>query len=466
MSVETLWVNAQPLSSRSLEVIEVVNPSTGEIVAVIPAGCADDSESAVSAAEAAQPEWAARPLIERMALVHQMIDQVALHAEELAQLEALEMGHSYIMAKEWILGVLDSAKRVIDAAPGTLLETLPDGDFVRRDSYGVAVMVVPWNYPLVIALRALPGLLVSGHTVVWKPSEKSPLSARRAIELMKLPPGVVNLVLGDARAGKTLVADPRVGLVIHTGSVASGREIASVSGQLLRPAILELGGKDPVVIDEGIDVDWAAKQVAKGAFINTGQLCTSMERIYVHHSIAESFTKALHEQALLEVVGDGRNKETTIGPLVDERQLKIVTAHVDQAVIAGAKVITGGAPLSGPGFFYPPTILVDCTPDMAIMTEETFGPVAPIMVVDSFEEGVRQASGTEFGLGATVLTLSPENVALGATIPAAVVWVNEWGGGSKFETHEPAKSSGLGAVGDGAAFLRGVTSPRWVHLGE
>src|SRR5207237_633786 len=134
-----------------------------------------------------------------------------------------------------------------------LLEPLPDGDYVQRVPYGVAGMIVPWNYPLVIALRALPGLLVAGNTVVWKPSEKSPLSARRLVDLIDLPAGTVNLLLGDARAGKPLVANPDVDLVIHTGSVASGREIGSVSGRLVRPAILELGGKDPVIVDEGVD---------------------------------------------------------------------------------------------------------------------------------------------------------------------------------------------------------------------
>src|SRR5919202_4079470 len=232
---------------------------------------------------------------------------------------------------------------------------------------GVAALLVPWNDPIAIAGGQLGACLVTGNTVVLKPSEKTPLSTIRLVELLDLG-AVLHLLLGDARAGRPLAAHPEVALVIHTGAVATGRELAAACAGDLRKALLELGGKDPLIVDEGVDPAWAAGQAAAGAFANAGQLCTSVERIYVHAAVAEPFVAAL-------VAGAERAR---IGPLIDERQREIVHRHVTEAVDGGAEVRTGGAPADGPGFFYPPTVLAGCTDDMAVMREETFGPVAAV----------------------------------------------------------------------------------------
>ena len=300
--------------------------------------------------------------------------------------------------------------------------------------------------------------------MILKPSERSPLSAIGLVDLLELPPGVLNVVLGDGRAGAPLAAHPDVDFVSFTGSTAVGRSIASASASQLRPVALELGGKDPVIVDSDVDPGWAAEQVAVGAFTNTGQICTSMERIYVHRAVYDPFVERLTELAAAHVMGPGTEESTTLGPLVDERQRRIVASHVEDALARGARALTGGAVPDRPGFFYPPTVLVDVTDDMVVMNEETFGPVAPVMAVSSFEEALEKAASSEYGLAATVLTRDTAHAEAAArALPAAIVWVNEWQGGHPDFEYEPARSSGYGRTG-GRAWLDTVTRPKAIHM--
>ncbi len=308
-------------------------------------------------------------------------------------------------------------------------------------------MITPWNFPVTMVLGALGPLLAAGNTVVVKPSERSPLSAVRLFELLDLPPGVVNLVLGDARAGAPLAEHERIRLVHFTGSVEAGRQVGARTGDMLRRAVLELGGKDPVVIDSGVDPVATAAAVAFGAFINTGQICTSMERIYVHQDVADEFVAALVEAAEAYAFGDGHDEGVMMGPLVDERQRDIVRRHVADAVERGATIRAGGAEPDGKGFFYPATVLTGVDESMLVMSEETFGPLAPVVVVSSFEEGLERASRSRFGLGATVYTDDPDHMAAAARIPAGVVWINQWQGGGPERLYEPAGDSGHGRHG-------------------
>ncbi len=225
---------------------------------------------------------------------------------------------------------------------------------------------------------------------------------------------MVNLVLGDARAGAPLVEHEQIRLVHFTGSVEAGRRIGAGTGGRLCRSILELGGKDPVVVDSGVDPVATAAAIAFGAFVNTGQICTSMERIYVHQDIAREFVDALVDAASTYALGDGHDAETVLGPLVDARQRDIVHRHVTDAVERGARVHVGGVIPKRTGFFYPATVLTDIDDSMLVMTEETFGPIAPIVVVSSFEEGLERASSSRFALGATVYTHNPDHAAAAA----------------------------------------------------
>jgi acyl-CoA reductase-like NAD-dependent aldehyde dehydrogenase len=295
---------------------------------------------------------------------------------------------------------------------------------------------------------------VTGNTVVLKPSEKTPLSTIRLVELLDLPAGVLELLLGDERAGRPLAAHPEVDLVVHTGSIATGRELAALTARDLRKALLELGGKDPLVVDAGVDPVWAAEQTAAGAFANAGQLCTSVERIYVHAAVVEPFVAALAAQA----------ERTTIGPLIDERQREVVHRHVTEALDAGAELETGGVPADGPGFFYPPTVLSGCTPAMAVMREETFGPVAAVQAVASFDDALREANATEYGLAATVLTPSMAHAqSAWRELRAGTVKVNAVWGGAPGGAAQPQGASGTG-FGYGPELLDEVTLTKVVHV--
>ncbi|MFI0355743.1 aldehyde dehydrogenase family protein [Actinomadura sp. 9N407] len=453
--------------TRGDAVHEVIDPATEEAVARCPSGSAEDVRRAVDAAVEAQPAWAALPVAERVARLTRWADAVAERAAELAEAECREMGKPVALGTGFIggaaLGFKAAVAEVLDypfeetvAGPGG------SGTTILRKPLGATAVIVPWNFPVPMVLGAIGPLLAAGNTVVLKPSERSPMSAVRLLELADLPPGVVNLVLGDSRAGVPLVADDRIGLVHFTGSVDAGRQVGRESGARLHRSILELGGKDPVVIDAGVDPAATAAAVAFGAFANSGQICTSMERIYVHQDVAGAFIDALVDVAGTYALGDGRDETTVLGPLVDRRQLDIVERHVADAVERGATVRTGGKAPGGRGFFYPATVLTEVDDSMLVMTEETFGPLAPVMVVSSFEEGLEKAAGTRFGLAATVYTGDPAHMAAARDIPAGVVWVNQWQGGGPERLYEPAGDSGMGATGSRAAY-DAATRPVSVH---
>lgn len=454
--------------SRSGTSLDLVNPATEEVIARLPGGCADDVDRAVTAAVRAQPAWASLPLTERVARIHEWADAVSEHVSELAELECREMGKPVGLGRSFIDGAVAGLRVAADQAltyPFEETVSRPDGSRSRilRHPLGATAVITPWNFPVPMVLGALGPLLASGDTVVVKPSERSPLSTVRLFELLPLPPGVVNLVLGDARAGAPLAEHEEVRLVHFTGSVETGRRVGAGAGERLHRSVLELGGKDPVVVDAGVDVRATATAVAFGAFVNTGQICTSMERVYVHQEVAEEFVDALVAAAGTYTTGDGLDEGTVLGPLVDERQRDTVRRHVADAVARGATVRAGGVEPEGKGFFYPATVLTDVDESMLVMNEETFGPVVPVAVVSSFEEGLERASRSRFGLAATVYTEDPEHITAATRIPAGITWVNQWQGGGPEGRYEPAGDSGMGTAGAHASY-DAATRAATVHI--
>ncbi|WP_369212253.1 aldehyde dehydrogenase family protein [Streptomyces flavofungini] len=431
-------------------VLDVVDPATEEVVARVPAGSPADVDRAVEAAVAAQPGWASLSVAERVARIAEWADVITAHADELAELERREMGKPLALGRTFIEAAAAGMKSAAEAALSYAFEERfehPDGETrIVRHPLGATAVITPWNFPLAVLLGSLGPLLAAGNTVVVKPSERSPLSAVRLCELLTLADGVVNLVLGDARAGAPLAEHDGIQLVHFTGSVAAGRAVGAGAGRQLHRAMLELGGKDAVVVDADVDVRATAAAVALGSFLNTGQICTSMERIYVHQDIAAEFTEALVSAAEEYTPGEA------LGPLVDARQRDIVREHVADAVARGATIRTGGAEPPGKGYFYPPTVLTDVDESMLVMTEETFGPIAPVAVVADFAEGLERAARSRFGLAATVYTHDPEHIEAATRLPAGIVAVNQWQGGSAEMVWEPAGDSGMGATGAHAAY--------------
>jgi succinate-semialdehyde dehydrogenase/glutarate-semialdehyde dehydrogenase len=447
--------------------LDVLDPATGERIGTIPAGGAAEAEAAVDAARAAQPGWAARPAAERGALLKAAARRLQAHLDELAELQTRENGKPLADSRGGVQACIGAIEQYAELGPlhrGRLLHGEPGAtDAMVPEPRGVAALLVPWNDPLAIAGQNLAACLVTGNAVVLKPSEKTPLSTVRMVELLDLPGGCLQLLLGDARAGRALVAADGVDVVLHTGSVATGRAIAAACAPRLRKAVLELGGKDPLVVDAGVDPAWAAAQAASGAFANAGQVCVAVERIYVHEAVAEPFLAELTARARALRVGPGLEPGTEMGPLVDAAQRALVHRHVTEAVAAGAEVRCGGEIPGGPGFFYPPTVLGGVTDEMAVMREETFGPVAPVRVVGSFEEALAAADGTEYGLAATVLTPDEEHGRRACrALRAGTVKVNAvWGGAPGGAAH-PRKASGTG-YGYGPELLDEVTQLKVVH---
>jgi succinate-semialdehyde dehydrogenase/glutarate-semialdehyde dehydrogenase len=453
-------VAGTPTPSASPEALDVLDPSTGALLGRIPAGCEADADAAVRAARAAAPGWARTPAGERAGMLRAAARALAAHAEELAAVQRAEGGKPEADSRGGVeagIGELEQFAALGTVHRGrTLQGAWGAADFAVHEPWGVVALLVPWNDPVAIALGQLGAALVAGNTVVFKPSEKTPLSAVRLTELLagELPAGVVNLLLGDARAGRPLAAHPGVDLVMHTGSVATGREIARTLAGTGRKALLELGGKDPLVVDAGVDPAWAAAQAAAGAFANAGQICTSVERIYVHADVAEPFVAALVEEA-------GRAQ---IGPMIDAAQREVVDRHVREAVAAGAQVRCGGAVPAGDGFHYPPTVLTGADDDMAVMREETFGPVAAVRVVGSFDEALEAANATEYGLAATVLTPSQEHAQRAwRELEAGTVKVNAVWGGAPGGSAAPRRASGQGH-GYGPELLDELTRTKVVHV--
>jgi acyl-CoA reductase-like NAD-dependent aldehyde dehydrogenase len=446
------------------------DPSGNGAVTEIRFSTEEDVTRVVDLAARQRFSWRATPPGDRATYLRAAAAAVRADADLLGDLLARTTGHlrraarasarvaADLLDEAAVSGLLD-AGRSLAGAPGGV-------DTVRREPRGVVGILTPWNDPYPAAAGLFAAALITGNTVVHKPSERSAVAgwelARRIAAA--LPPGVVGVLAGGPEIGAAIAADPRVDVVAHIGSTATGRSIAAVVGGRGGRIVLENGGKDALLVDAGVDPAWAAAQIATGAFTNAGQLCTSVERVYLHADVAAAVTAELVARAEAMVVGDPSDPATELGPLVDERQLEVVARHVDDALAAGARCLTGGRRLDRPGVFYPPTVLTGCTEEMDVMTEETFGPVVPLAVVADFEEGLRRAGSGRYGLAATVLTPSMEHALRAADeLEVGTVKVNAVFGGAPGGSADPRRASGHGP-GFGPALIGEFTALKTVHL--
>ena len=422
-------------------------PSSGDV----PFASAGDVERAVGAAHQAFASWRRTSPGDRAAALRRAASGVRTAAAELGDLLCDTTGRLHgesVASAEVAADLLDEAAvSGLGVAGRTLAGSAGSADWVRAEPYGVVAVLTPWNDPFPAAAGLLAAALVTGNTVVHKPSERSLAAGLRLAELVQecLPPGVLEVLSGDGDVGARVVADDRVRVVAHVGSSATGRAITTACGARGAKALVENGGKDALVVDAGVDPAWAAEQVAVGAFTNAGQLCTAVERVYVHEAVADALLRELVQRAEALRAGDPRDDQTTLCRLVDERQLAVVESHVDDALARGARCLTGGHRLDLPGPFYAPTVLVDVVADLPVMTEETFGPVVPVVVVPSWEEALRAADSGDYGLAATVLT-PDQGHALQAVeeLEVGTVKVNAVFGGAPGGSADPRRASGQG----------------------
>jgi acyl-CoA reductase-like NAD-dependent aldehyde dehydrogenase len=440
--------------------IKIRNPADGSVVGSVVTAADDEIDAALELAGRTWPGWARTPAAERGALLHAAAERLRQHADELAAMNRSETGRPRHEAREGVLAGAGTLVQYAELGPvhrgRSLLGDPGATDLMVPEPRGVVVALTPWNDPVAVACGLIGAALVTGNTVVHKPSERAPHTGALLGEVLAgvLPPGVLQTLQGGGGVGAILTMRDDVDVIAHVGSTATGRSIAASAAATGAKTLLENGGNDPLVVDEDVDPGWAAGQAALGAFANSGQICVAVERIYVHEAVAEPFLAALVKEA----------EAWTTAPLVDLRHRDHVHSHVKDAVERGARLLTGGVLPDGPGAHYPATVLAGCASELRVMREETFGPVAPVQVVASFEAGLAEAAHGDYGLAAAVLTASMARAQHAwRDLPAGTVKVNAVFGGAPGGAAHPRRRSGNG-YGYGPELLDEMTQTKLVHL--
>lgn len=393
-------------------VISVIEPARGEVFDEVAAAGPADLDAAVAAANAAFPGWAQLTAVARAEILFRFADVVRAHADELAVLEARNVGKPIGDAR-WEAGhVADTLRYYAGAADkffGQTIAVKKGGlDVTLHEPLGVVGLIVPWNFPMVIATWKLGPALACGNTVVLKPASLTPLTALRLGELALeagLPPGVLNVVPGPGSAiGAALAAHPDVAKIGFTGETATGRAIMTAAAATIKRIGLELGGKSPNIIFADVDIEQVANEAVGSVFANAGQDCCARSRVIVERRIYEAFVSAMTAAAHAFVVGDPLDPNTQMGPLVSAGQRERTETYIAQGKDEGARLVCGGERLDLPGYFLCPAVFADCRPRMRIVDEEIFGPVAVVIPFDTEEEAVAIANDTIYGLSGSLWT--------------------------------------------------------------
>lgn len=413
---------------------EIVNPSTLKVEGRIALADAALAEAVAAEARAAQAGWARIDFKSRAGLLHRVansIEETDFH--DVARLMTLEMGKPYPEAVGELANVAPAFRYFAEMArdeAGKIAGTTQAGSFqfVRYEPYGVSAHIVPFNFPILLMAWTVAASLAAGNACIVKPAEATTLSTLKFMEHFArvLPPGLVSCVSGGAETGQALIRSPNVRAVAFTGSVAAARAVGMACAERLKPCLIEAGGNDPMIISEHAPLEVAVAGSVTSAFHLSGQICTSSERFFVHEAVHDAFVEKFAAAARALRIGDGLGK-AEIGPLVSEAARTKVMRLVEGAIAQGATLVCGGRvpPGRNTGWFYEPTILTGVTPEMGIMRAEVFGPVAAICKVASFEEALRLANDSEFGLGACVFTTDlAEAMQAVETLEAGMVWVN------------------------------------------
>jgi betaine-aldehyde dehydrogenase len=430
-----MWIANEWTDAADGRIFEVVNPATEEVVDTAPRGGPADVDRAVAAATRAFPEWRRTPGIERAEKLHHAARKIREDRDGLAVLLTKEGGKPLPENRdevEWIAACFDYYAEIGRDAIGRVISPVArqQFNFVIKEPYGVAGLIVPWNYPLLLLSWKLGPALAAGNTVVAKPSEHTPLSTLRLMRAFEgFEPGVVNVVTGyGAEAGTALVEHRGVEVVAFTGSQATGRQVAVACAQQLKKCHLELGGNDPFIVDAGVDLDVAVKGAAWACYLNMGQVCTSAERFYVLDSVFDEFVDRFAAFTKTLRIGDPLGPDVDLGPMVSAAQREKLERKVTEAVQGGARLIAGGKRPErfGKGFYYEPTALVEMRPEMALLREESFGPVAPLVRCRDIDEAIDLADRSEYGLGASIYTNSLEHAFKAMErIRAGTFWIND-----------------------------------------
>ena len=462
LSLERLAQSAQSVTLRtdfallidgkleqSAHHLDVINPALGTVFARCPAAHRAELDRAVGAARRAFPAWRARSFAERAALVKQLSQQLRSRQAELAELLTREQGKPLAQS----VAEIDRGAAQSDGMVGIEIpvEVLADDNDkhieLRYRPLGVVGIITPWNAPVNLALGPLVSALYTGNTLVLKPSPYTPLATLKVGEIMKdvFPAGVVNVLAGGDELGAWMTEHSGIDKISFTGSVATGKKVLASAAATLKRVTLELGGNDPAIVMDDVDPKAVAKKIFFASFVNSGQVCMAIKRIYAHESIYRELCDALVAEAEKAKVGNGLDPSTELGPLQNKMQYDKVVGIINDTKKIGATFLTGGDVPSGPGYFLPPTLVTDIADDSRLVQEEQFGPIVPILKFNDVDDALRRANDTRYGLSGSVWTQDLQRGAeIAARLEVGTAWVNQHRTTSAFVPFGGAKESGLG----------------------
>ena len=431
--------------------LDVVNPANEQVIGKVPACGAAELDRAVAAARAAFKTWSKTPVDDRRAVIRAMAAAIDANFEELYRLLTAEQGKPHQQAQFEMGGcsAMMNAQSTL-----TLEETInEDSDErlsrTRRVPVGVVAGIVPWNFPVLMAVQKIAPAILSGCTIVLKPSPFTPLTTLRFAELIKdiVPAGVVNIISGEDALGPMMTAHPDIDKITFTGSTATGKKIMEGASKDLKRITLELGGNDASIVLPDADVAKVAEQLFWSSFTNAGQICVAAKRIYIHEDIYDEMSAAIAAYAKTVTVGDGANQGTGVGPIQNKKQFDRVCELIKDAKDNGYKFLVGGdVDPSGSGYYVPITILDNPPEDARIVAEEQFGPVMPLMKFSSDDEVIARANNSDYGLAGAVWTKDTDRgVAIAEQLETGTVWINEFLHLSPFAPFGGHKQSGFGA---------------------